>query len=139
MDTHISDASDGTTGINPDDPYLDQSTVAPSARQNPTAHADLDGFGASESYGYRVLNLNRWDSALFGANLETLTIIQHDVKGTTPGIGTNFVQGRKQFAFGLRFDYLSTWIGEVRSHAVNAARLAAERGPSRLATNHSAA
>ncbi len=61
-----------------------------------------------------MLNLNRWDSALFGANLETLTIIQHDVKGTTPGIGTNFIQGRKQFAFGLRFDYLSTWIGEVR-------------------------
>jgi hypothetical protein len=114
VDTHISDASDGTEGINPDDPYVNQDSVISSARQNPTAHKDLDGFGASESYGYRVLNLNRWDSALFGANLETLTIIQHDVKGTTPGIGTNFIQGRKQFAFGLRFDYLSTWIGEVR-------------------------
>jgi hypothetical protein len=114
VDTHISDASDGTEGINPDDPAIDQDAVPNNRRQNPTAHADLDGFGASESYGYRFLNLNRWDSALFGANLETLTIVQHDVKGTTPGIGTNFVQGRKQYAFGLRFDYLSTWIGEVR-------------------------
>ena len=119
VDTHISDASDGTDGINPDDPDPSlgpggQDAVPNNYRQNPTAHSDLDGFGSDESYGYRVLNLNRWDSALFGANLETLTIIQHDVKGTTPGIGTNFVQGRKQYAFGLRFDYLSTWIGEIR-------------------------
>lgn len=114
-DTHISDGSvAGDDGINPDDPYIDQSTVPNARRQNPVPHRDLEGFGTSESYGYRFLNLNRWDSALFGANLETLTIVQHDVKGTTPGIGTNFVQGRKQYAFGLRFDYLSTWIGEVR-------------------------
>lgn len=113
-DTHISDGADGVAGINPDDPFFDQSTATPGMRQNPTPHKDLDGFGSSESYGYRVLNLNRWDSALFGANLETLAIIQHDVKGTTPGIGTNFLQGRKQYAFGLRFDYLSTYIGEVR-------------------------
>jgi len=116
VDTHISDASDGNDGINPDDPGVvgGQDAVANNLRQNPTPHQDLDGFGASESYGYRLLNLTRWDSALFGANLETLTIIQHDVKGTTPGIGTNFIQGRKQFAFGIRFDYLSTYIGEVR-------------------------
>jgi hypothetical protein len=113
-DTHISNGADGTGGINVDDPAIDQATVAPGARQNPTAHADLAGFGTSESYGYRLLNLNRWDSALFGANLETLAIIQHDVKGTTPGIGTNFLEGRKQYAFGLRFDYLSRYIGEVR-------------------------
>ena len=82
--------------------------------QNPTSHKDLNGFGSAESYGYRILNLNRWDSALFGANLELLNIIQHDVKGTAPGIGTNFTAGRKNFASGIRFDYLSTWIGEVR-------------------------
>jgi hypothetical protein len=110
VDTHISPGADGTPG------YLPAGSPAanPTDRQNPTAHTDLKGFGTSESYGYRLLNLNRWDSALFGANLETLTIVQHDVKGTTPGIGTNFVHGRKQIAFGVRFDYLSTYIGEVR-------------------------
>jgi hypothetical protein len=117
-DTHISAGADclvGDTsceGINPAD--WSSASAPPAQRQNPTAHRDLDGFGADESYGYRILNLNRWDSALFGANLETLTIIQHDVKGTAPGIGTNFTQGRKQYAFGLRADYLSTYIGEVR-------------------------
>jgi hypothetical protein len=114
VDTHISDASDGTEGINPNDPALNQDAVANTQRQNVTAHRDYKGFGTSESYGYRLLNLSRWDSALFGANIETLTLLQHDVKGTTPGIGTNFVHGRKQIAFGVRFDYLSTWIGEVR-------------------------
>lgn len=111
-DTHISPGADGSSGILPDDPST--ATPNPTDRQNPTAHRDLKGFGTSESYGYRLLNLNRWDSAFLGANLETLLIVQHDVKGTTPGIGTNFTHGRKQFAFGLRFDYLSTYIGEVR-------------------------
>jgi hypothetical protein len=131
-DTPISSGADGSVGINPldlrcpteapttnlagcansGDPSKNVSPV--NSRQNATAHKDLDGFGTSESYGYRIISLNRWDSALFGANLETLTIWQHDVKGTTPGIGTNFTEGRKQAAFGLRFDYLSKYIGEVR-------------------------
>lgn len=111
-DTHISGGADGTQGIEP--PRVPGNSRANNLRQNPTAHKDLDGFGAAESYGYRLLNLTRWDSALFGANLETLALIRHDVKGTTPGIGGNFVQGRKQFNLGLRFDYLATWVGEVR-------------------------
>jgi hypothetical protein len=88
--------------------------ATPDPRQNATAHQDLDGFGTDQSFGYRILNLMRWDSAFMGANLETLSIIQHDVHGTTPGLGTNFIDGRKQFAFGVRFDYLATYIGEVR-------------------------
>lgn len=111
VDTHISGGSDGTAGVEPA-PVAGNSR-ANTLRQNPTA-ANPDNFGDADSYGYRILNLNRWDSALFGANIETLSIIQHDVKGTTPGIGGNFVEGRKQYAFGVRFDYLSTYIGEVR-------------------------
>jgi len=119
--TPASTGADNIPGINPrdirsdpNDPSTSRYDNTPGARQNVTAHQDRLGWGTSESYGYRVLNLNRWDSALFGANLETLTIIQHDVKGTSPGIGTNFLQGRKQYAFGIRADYLSTYIGEVR-------------------------
>jgi hypothetical protein len=112
-DTHISGGADGTGGIEPND------AAAPitnnTLRQNPTANKDYLGYGTSESYGYRFLNLNRWESALFGQiNLETLAIIRHDVKGTSPGIGTNFLDGRKQFNFGIRGDYLSTYVAEVR-------------------------
>ena len=109
-DTHISGGADGTVGIEPSNGTNPTNTN----RQNPTANKDYLGYGTSESYGYRFVNLNRWDNALFGANLETLFIFRHDVKGTSPGIGTNFSQGRKQANFGLRFDYLSTYIGEVR-------------------------
>lgn len=130
VDTHIStggdrfdrngngtiEANEGSLGIDPPGVAGNSggnSVRTPTLAQNPTA-ANPDNFGDADSYGYRIINLNRWDSALFGANIETLSIIQHDVKGTTPGIGGNFVEGRKQFAFGVRFDYLSTYIGEVR-------------------------
>lgn len=111
-DTHISNGADGSTGIEP--PMVAGNLRANTTRQNPTAQTDYVAYGTSESYGYRLLNLNRWDSALFGINLETLVIVRHDVKGTSPGIGTNFLDGRKQFNFGLRGDYLSAWSGEVR-------------------------
>jgi hypothetical protein len=114
-DTHISRGADGTTGIEPGDgTAVPGNDRADTLRQNPTAHADHAGFGTDISYGYRFINLNRWDSAIFGVNLETLTIVQHDVKGTAPGIGTNFTEGRKQYAFGFRGDYLQTWFGEIR-------------------------
>jgi hypothetical protein len=112
-DTHISGGADGTAGIDP--ALVAGNSVGNTLRQNPTANKDYLGYGTSESYGYRLLNLNRWESALFGQiNLETLAIIRHDVKGTSPGIGTNFSEGRKQFNFGIRGDYLSTYVAEVR-------------------------
>lgn len=116
-DTHISSGADGSVGIDP--PGVAGNSDGNQRRnnglmQNPTAQKDYTAYGTSESYGYRLLSLNRWDDAIFGINLETLAIVRHDVKGTSPGIGTNFLDGRKQFNFGLRGDYLSTWIGEVR-------------------------
>jgi hypothetical protein len=111
-DTHISNGGDGSQGLDP--PPVTGNTRANTLRQNPTANTDYEAYGTSESYGFRLLNLNRFDSAIFGANLETLAIIRDDVKGTSPGIATNFSEGRKQFNFGLRFDYLSQWNGEVR-------------------------
>lgn len=112
-DTHISGGADGSPGIEP--PVVANNSRNVGLRQNPTANKDYLGYGTSESYGYRLLNLNRWESALFGQiNIETLAIIRHDVKGTSPGIGTNFLDGRKQFNFGIRGDYLSTYVAEVR-------------------------
>jgi len=112
-DTHISGGADGISGIDP--PTVAGNSRGVGLRQNPTPNTDFEAYGTSESYGYRFVNLNRWESALFGVvNLETLAIVRHDVKGTSPGIGTNFSDGRKQFNFGLRGDYLSTYVGEVR-------------------------
>lgn len=131
---HASHGADGTVGLVPRDqigtqnaipddgdacastsnPVISGDDVNPRClRQNPSAQ-DLDGFGDEFSWGYRAIMLTRYDSALFGANLEGLFGFFHDVKGVAPGLGQNFVDGRKQILLGLRFDYLSKWVGEIR-------------------------
>lgn len=118
-DTHISAGADGSKGINPldvrtnpADPSTNKSST--DVRQNPTAWHDRGGFGTKQSYGYRLITLTRYDSALFGANIEFLNALFHDVHGVGPGLGQNFVGGRKQILSGIRFDYLSRIFGEVR-------------------------
>ncbi len=83
-------------------------------RQNPTAHPDLAGFGTAISYGYRFVTLTKFDSAFYGINIELLNALFHDVEGVAPGLGQNFVEGRKQIISGLRWDYLSKYNGELR-------------------------
>lgn len=121
-DTHISAGADGTKGINPRDVRSDPNDPTSDSRtnlttlQNPTSWQQIDpgGFGTKESYGYRMVTLTRYDNALFGANIELLNAFFHDVHGVGPGIGQNFVGGRKQAISGIRFEYLSSFIGELR-------------------------
>lgn len=120
-DTHVSSGADGTVGINPRDvrtnpadPSTSASTGTPTLRQNPTAWYDRGGFGTANSYGYRLVTLMRYDDAFSGVNVELLNTFFHDVGGVGPGLGQNFVEGRKQILSGIRADYLSRFIGEVR-------------------------
>ena len=46
--------------------------------------------------------------------MELLNGFFHDVDGVGPGLGQNFVEGRKQILSGVRVDYLSRFIGELR-------------------------
>ncbi|MES0873022.1 DUF1302 domain-containing protein [Sinimarinibacterium thermocellulolyticum] len=119
VNTHISGGADGSAGINPIDVRTDPNDPStnrsdPNLRQNPTAHPDLTGFGTEISYGYRLVTLTRYDSAFAGINFEILAALFHDVEGVAPGLGQNFVEGRKQILGGLRWDYLSTYTGEIR-------------------------
>jgi len=139
-DTHISAGIGGSVGLNPVDirnpatpgnasshkcdvatPGNNQSQAEATAAcynllQNPLSQvqADIKGFGTPESYGYRFVTLARYDSAFFGANVEFLNALFHDVHGVGPGLGQNFVEGRKQILSGIRLDYLSRFIGELR-------------------------
>jgi hypothetical protein len=135
VDTHMSHGADGTEGMQPADlregemsvpddgdgcasatnPVLTADMVNPRClRQNPTAQQDTTGFGSEYAYGYRFINLTRYDDAIFGANIENLFGVFHDVGGVAPGAGQNFIEGRKTFLWGIRFDYLSQIVGEVR-------------------------
>ncbi|MES2883513.1 MAG: DUF1302 family protein [Pseudomonadota bacterium] len=137
-DTHISAGISGTRGINPVDIRANPAdpsshkcdAIAPGTNQTqaqataacytllqnpiPQAITDIKGYGTPESYGYRFVTLTRYDSALFGANVELLNAFFHDVHGVGPGLGQNFVEGRKQILSGIRVDYLSRFIGELR-------------------------
>lgn len=118
-DLPVSAAADGTVGINPRDVRTDPDNprttrIAQTLRLNPHALDDTRTLGSEYSAGYRLVTLTRYQDAVFGTNLEALVSFNHDVYGTSPGIGGNFVHGRKQAQLGLRFDYLSSWIGEIR-------------------------
>lgn len=119
VNTHVSGGADGSSGINPVDVRTDPTDPTtnigdPNLRQNPTAHLDLTGFGTDISYGYRLVTTTRYDNAFAGINFEILAALFHDVEGVAPGLGQNFVEGRKQILAGLRWDYLSKYSGEIR-------------------------
>ncbi len=119
VNTHISAGADGSPGINPIDVRTDPNDPTtngsdPNLRQNPVAHPDITGFGTEYSYGYRFVTLTKFNDAFWGVNLEVLAAMFHDVKGVAPGLGQNFVEGRKQILGGVRWDFLTNYTGEVR-------------------------
>ncbi|HEY1182008.1 MAG TPA: DUF1302 family protein, partial [Rhodocyclaceae bacterium] len=119
VNTHISSGADGSVGINPIDVRTDPNDPTtngsdPNLRQNPTAQKGLDGFGTDISYGYRFVTLTKYNDAFLGVNLEFLAALFHDVQGVAPGLGQNFVEGRKQVLGGVRWDFLTNYTGEVR-------------------------
>jgi hypothetical protein len=124
-DQHISSGANGTPGVNPRDVRTNPNDPAsnrsdPEMRQNP-APQNRASFGTEYSWGYRAVALARYDNLLFGANIELLAALFHDVQGSSPGIGMNFIEGRMQILSGVRFDYQSTWLGELRYTAFTGA------------------
>lgn len=115
--THISVGADGTQNGDIDSATFGDACGGQAnpdrCRQNPTA-APLDHFPDKFSWGYRAVAVLRYQNALFGANLEPILGLFHDVKGIAPGVGQNFSEGNMQILTGLRFDYLNKWVGEVR-------------------------
>ena len=120
-DTHISHGADGTRGIQPPDlrdvppgDPDDPDDLQRRLRQNPTAISDRSAFGTDVSWGYRAVALTRYDNLIFGSNVTFTTAFFHDVEGTTPGIGGNFIEGRRQIIAGAAFDFLNAFQGSVR-------------------------
>ena len=93
--------SDGTdTGGGPD--------VLSGRLNNPeTQH---DGFPTAFSWGYRIAARADYNNA-FGTSftLSPRVAFNHDVNGTTPGPGGNFVEDRKSLTLGVEANYLNRW------------------------------
>lgn len=72
--------------------------------RNPVTQTD--GFADDFSWGYRLVTRLDYLNALGAWNVSPRVAFAHDVSGTTPGPGGNFIEGRKSFTLGVNFSYL---------------------------------
>lgn len=96
---------DGTdTGGGPD--------VNTGSGRNPITQ--VGGFPTRFSWGYRLAMRadynNLWGSPV---NLSPRIAFNHDVNGTSPGPGGNFLEGRKSVTVGAEANYLSQWVFDI--------------------------
>jgi hypothetical protein len=74
----------------------------------------VNGFADSFSWGYRFLTRLDYNSAFgTGITLSPQIAFNHDVNGTSPGPGGNFVEDRKSITMQLGFNYLNDWSGLI--------------------------
>ncbi|MGH8462063.1 MAG: DUF1302 domain-containing protein [Stenotrophobium sp.] len=98
-------------------------TVGPDGlRFNP--HQQRDGWVTRFSWGYRLINIIKYESILPGISVQPQIIFAHDVQGTAPGPAENFVEGRKTISTSVETRYKSalsftlgyTWFTGGGSH-----------------------
>ena len=75
---------------------------------------DPEFFPTDFSWGYRLLARFEFNNA-FGTSFNLLPRIafNHDVNGTTPGPGGNFIEDRKSLTLGMEAVYLETWSADI--------------------------
>ncbi len=78
----------------------------------------VDGFPDSFSWGYRAVLAATYDNAIGSVTLAPRIAFNHDVNGTTPGPGGNFIENRKALTFGVNATYLASWTGTL-SYTIN--------------------
>lgn len=71
------------------------------------------GFGEDLSWGYRFITRLDFDNALGPISLSPRIAFAHDVDGTSPGPGGNFIEGRKALGLGLGASYLNAWSADL--------------------------
>lgn len=73
-----------------------------------------DGFATSFSWGYRLAARADYNNA-FGSpfTISPRFAFNHDVNGTTPGPGGNFLEDRRSLTLGVEAAYLNEWTVDV--------------------------
>ena len=66
-------------------------------------------FADATSWGYRLVGRLDYNNAIGAVTLSPRIAWSHDVNGTTPGPGGNFIDGRKGITLGLGADYQNRW------------------------------
>ncbi|MFW2439381.1 MAG: DUF1302 domain-containing protein [Arenicellales bacterium] len=92
--------------------YTSGNPIATAAGVQP-ATEDPSGFASATSWGYRLLGRWAYDNAFSSINLNPRIAWAHDVSGTTPGPGGNFIEGRKALSLGLNAVYQQRWSADI--------------------------
>ncbi|MBL4659161.1 MAG: DUF1302 domain-containing protein [Alcanivoracaceae bacterium] len=89
------------------------STLTGGSGRNPVTEPS-GFFATSYSWGYRLITRLDFNNA-FGLpiNLSPRLAFNHDVNGTTPGPGGNFIEDRKSVTIGLGAVYLEKWGADI--------------------------
>jgi hypothetical protein len=104
--THASAGTDGT-GAN-GNRQSNSGVIGPSGiRFNPTQQRD--GFATDFAWGYRVIGIFRYDNIFPGISFENTVIWAHDLAGTSPGPGENFIEGRKNVIANAEMRFAPGW------------------------------
>ncbi|WP_179952053.1 DUF1302 domain-containing protein [Marinicella rhabdoformis] len=89
------------------------SVVTGGSSRNPVTEAN-EFFATSFSWGYRLITKFDYNNAFGTAwNVSPRLGFNHDVNGTTPGPGGNFIEGRKSVTIGVTGTYLEKWSVDV--------------------------
>ncbi|HXG28598.1 MAG TPA: DUF1302 family protein [Nevskiales bacterium] len=107
-------ASAGADGTGADGSKQSNSgVIGPSGiRFNPTQQ-DPDDFADDLSAGYRVIAILRYDNLFPGISLEWTNILAHDIYGTAPGPGENFLEGRKNLITNAEVRFAPGWSAAI--------------------------
>jgi hypothetical protein len=72
------------------------------------------GFPTAFSWGYRIAARADYNNAFNTAfTVSPRIAFNHDVSGTSPGPGGNFIEGRKSVTLGVETNYLNKWALDV--------------------------
>ena len=70
-------------------------------------------FADDFSWGYRMIGKLDFNNAIGAVTLSPRLAWAHDVSGTSPGPGGNFIEGRKAITFGLGANYQNSWTADL--------------------------
>jgi hypothetical protein len=110
--THVRDMPDKNV-LRLDGPGTPISGNAPLAGFHFGEVEPFDRFADANSWGYRIAGRLDYNNAIRAATISPRVAWTHDVKGTTPGPGGNFVEGRKAVTVGIGADYQNRWGGDL--------------------------
>ncbi|MCW8858735.1 MAG: DUF1302 domain-containing protein, partial [Deltaproteobacteria bacterium] len=88
-------------------------TLYPLAAHSGKAAEPAGAFADATSWGYRLVAKLDFNNAIGAVTLSPRVAWAHDVNGTTPGPGGNFIDGRKTVTLGLGANYQNKWTADL--------------------------